>query len=240
MTTVEQLCDSGQMHLCRTDYLAARDDLMEAEQQAWGQKNWDALSRLYLPLQETRRQIRLRCAEGTVCLDLVAQGPDDSMDARHVIENYPQGQLLVAGWGTLDSALQTRRAAAEHGLYIETFLGAVYPASGGRCVVIAPWERALPAVKQYSIVQLTEMLPDCLVLGENELPAGPRPGSAQTFAAVSDLWQRLHQPLLDAAMRQEDALDRAAALRRVLLADEACELAHQYLADCARALQRRK
>src|SRR5204863_359589 len=83
------------------------------------------------PLQEARRQRRQRCGEGVVALDLVPEGPADVVDPHHVLTNYPQGQVLVAGWGTIAPAVELRRLAAERGLYLETFLAAAYPVGAG-------------------------------------------------------------------------------------------------------------
>src|SRR5215217_923309 len=118
-------CERGQEELMRTNYLEAERLLAAAEADAWANRDFDTLARLYMPLQETRRQIRQRCGEGTVCLDLIAQGQGDELDGRHVVENFPHGQLLVAGWGTLEPALTVRKLQREHQLYVETFLAAV-------------------------------------------------------------------------------------------------------------------
>src|SRR5438046_594463 len=87
-------CELGQQQLMRTEYLQAEATLADAEARAWAARDFDTLSRLYMPLQEARRQRRQRCGEGIVCLDLFATGPHDDLDARHVVENYPHGQLL--------------------------------------------------------------------------------------------------------------------------------------------------
>jgi hypothetical protein len=71
------------------------------------------------------------CGEGVVALDLFAQGPEDEIDGRRIVENFSHGQLLVAGWGTFAPAAEVRRLAREHKLYLETFLGAVYPIGAG-------------------------------------------------------------------------------------------------------------
>src|SRR5262245_66303003 len=99
--TVDHLqaqCELGQEELMRTTCLQAERILADAERHAWEQRDYDSLARLYMPLQEARRQRRQRCGEGVVCLDLVAQGPHDHLDGRQVLENYSFGQLLVAGW----------------------------------------------------------------------------------------------------------------------------------------------
>src|SRR4051812_47167319 len=105
-TDLQPLCELGQEQLMRMEYLAAEETLCRAEQIAREQRDFDTLGRLYMPLQETRRQRRQRCGEGIVCLDLIAQDANDHIDGQHVIQNFPHGQLLVAGWGTIEPALK--------------------------------------------------------------------------------------------------------------------------------------
>jgi hypothetical protein len=124
---LHSLCETGQALLMETRYWEAERALARAEAVAWEARDWDALARLYMPLQEARRQRRQRCGEGVVALDLVPEGPADVVDPHHVLTNYPQGQVLVAGWGTIAPAVELRRIIAERGLYLETFLAAAYP-----------------------------------------------------------------------------------------------------------------
>src|SRR4051812_46907570 len=176
---LQQLCETGQALLMETRYLEAERALAAAEHEAWASRDWETLARLYMPLQEARRQRRQRCGEGIVALDLIAAGPDDRIDGLHVVENFPHGQLLVAGWGTIEPAFQVRKHQAEHGLYVETFLGAVFPVSHGRrAVVIVPREEAdLPEPVERTIEELLELLPPhSLVMQEMELPRGSRRG----------------------------------------------------------------
>src|SRR4051794_4103015 len=112
-TSVAELCEQGQAQLMRMEYLAAEATLARAERAAYAATDWDQLSRLYMPLQEARRQRRQRCGEGVVCLDLLAEGPEDKVEGRHVLEHYPHGQLLVAGWGSIEPAKDVRAIAAE-------------------------------------------------------------------------------------------------------------------------------
>src|SRR5437763_3420961 len=157
---LQSLCELGQEQLMRMEYLDAEKTLCEAEKIAFAQRDFDTLARLYMPLQEARRQRRQGCGEGVVCLDLIAQGPEDALDGKHVVENYPHGQLLVAGWGTIEPALTVRRLAREHKLYVETFLAAVYPAGDGRVVVMVPTEDVrLPEPREQPIDQLMRELP---------------------------------------------------------------------------------
>lgn len=239
-TDLQSQCERGQQLLMRTQYLQAERILVAAERQACAAEDYDTLARLYMPLQEVRRQIRQRCAEGTVHLSLTAQGANDQVLARHVIENYPHGQLLVAGWGSIQPALEVRRLARENDLYLETFLAAVYPLHDRRAIVVVPLEEvALPAPQPRTLEQLGALLPaHCLVLSEGQLPELSRPGTPETFAAVAALWERLHQPFLAQADAEPDPRRRIAGYRRTLCVDYACELAHQKLSDVARQLAR--
>jgi len=238
--SLEQLCESGQRLLMEMRYLEAEAVLVRAEALAIHAGDWDTLSRLYMPLQEVRRQRRQRCGEGIVCLDLLAEGPNDCLDARHVLENYPHGQLLVAGWGTIEPALAVRRMAAQHGLYVETFLAATYPTQGGRLIVIVPLEDArLPEPRIISSEAISPQLPpNCLALREDELPRGSRKGTFQTYGQVMTIWERLHRPFLAEADAQSSLLRKTVGYRKTIQVDYACELAHQQLSDVARDLAR--
>ena len=239
-TDLQALCELGQQQLMRTEYLESEATLAAAEVEAWRRRDWDTLARLYMPLQEARRQRRQRCGEGVVALDLIAQGPEDDIDGRRIVENYPHGQLLVAGWGTFAPAAEVRRLQREHKLYLETFLGAVYPIGAGRVLVIAPLEDvAVPDLQPRSIDDLVRRLPaHCLVLNPEELPRGQRRGDTQTFAGVMAMWERLHAPFLAAADATVDPVQRIDGYRTTQRVDYGCELAHQKASDVARQLAR--
>src|SRR5690606_36517741 len=106
--------------------------------------------------------------------------------ADHMMRHYPHGQLLVGGWGTIAPAVELRRLAAEHGLYIETFLAAVYPVGGARAIAIVALDNAkLPPPGETTVDTLLHQLPPgSILLHENELPTGPRRGTAETYAEV--------------------------------------------------------
>lgn len=237
---LQELCEIGQRQLMSMDYLSAEATLVLAESRALASGDFDTLSRLYMPLQESRRQKRQRCGEGVVCLDLIAAGPEDRVDGNRVVENYSHGQLLVAGWGTIEPALKVRELQARHKLYLETFLAAVYPVGAGRAVAIIPLPEAkLPQPTPRSIDELIKLLPaHSIVLSESELPAGIQRGTSQTFAQVMALWERLHSPFLAAADACTDATRRIEGYRKTIRVDYACELAHQRLSGTARKLSR--
>jgi hypothetical protein len=200
-----------------------------------------------MPLQEARRQKRQRCGEGVVCLDLVAQGPDDRVEARRVIENYSHGQLLVAGWGSIEPALEVRRLQNEHALYVETFLGAVYPIATTdktvrpTVVVIVPLQDfPVPDATPRAIDELLRTLPaHSIVIPDRELPRGSRRGDTTTYGEVMAMWERLHAPFLAAADSQPDPVRRMEGYRTTLRVDYACELAHQKLSGVAKELARK-
>jgi hypothetical protein len=239
---LQAMCELGQQQLMRTEYLDAEETLATAEAQAWADRDFDTLSRLYMPLQEARRQRRQLCGEGIVCLDLIAQGPDDVVDGRRVVENYSHGELLVAGWQTMAPAAEVRRLQREHRLYVETFLAAVYPINAGRAVVIAPLEGvALPATSPQSIDDLIRRLPaHCIVLSADELPVGSQKGDTKTFERVMAMWERLHSPFLAAADMQADPVQKIEHYRTTQRVDYGCELAHQKASDVARELARER
>ncbi|HEX2971428.1 MAG TPA: hypothetical protein VHP11_03795 [Tepidisphaeraceae bacterium] len=243
MTTppLQEQCDLGQQELMRMHYVQAERILEQAEQQAWEQRDFDTLARLYMPLQEARRQRRQRCGEGLVRLDLLAQGPDDRLDSQQIIEDYPLGQLLVAGWGSLEPALALRKWQRDRAHYLENFLAAVYPTPQGRVIAIVPLPDAtLPKPQNQPLATLQRLLPPhCLILREAELPKGPRQGTCETYAQVMTLWERLHTPFLAAADAEPDPLRQLEAYRQTLRVDYACELAHQRLTDVAKKLTRK-
>jgi hypothetical protein len=238
---LQDLCERGQEQLMRMEYLSAEQTLCSAERIANELSDFDTLGRLYLPLQEARRQRRQRCGEGVVRLDLLAVDADDRVDGQRIIQHYPHGQLLVAGWGSIQPALEVRQLQQERGLFVETFLGAVYPlGDAARAVVIVPLaDVALPDATPRSIDELLAMLPaHSIVYGEGELPKGDRAGTWETYAEVMAMWERLHAPFLAQADMMRDPRQKIEAYRKTIRVDYACELAHQRLADTARNLGR--
>jgi len=227
----------------RMEYLTAEATLAGAEEMAWRDRDFDTLSRLYLPLQEARRQRRQRCGEGTVCLDLLAEGPGDRLDARAIVDRFPHGQLLIAGWATLEPAVETRRLQCERGLYLDIFLAAAYPSGSSRALVIAPLpDVPLPRADnaRAALSMLTDWPTNCIVGDESMVPRGQRPGTPETYGQVMALWEMLHTPFLEAADAEPDLLTRIEAYRKIIEVDYACELAHQKLSDVAKELARRR
>jgi hypothetical protein len=236
LPNLQSYCEQGQELLERMDYIGAEAALVAAEKLAFEQNDFDTLARLYMPLQEARRQRRQRCAEGIVCLDLI-----DEPRAQETIEKYPHGQLLVAGSGSIKPAVEIRALQKHRGLYVETFLAASYPVGAGRAVVIVPVENvSLPPVDpNRSIDDLIRLLPaHCIVLSEADLPRGPRPGDWKTYAEVMAMWERIHSPFLALADQTVDPLVKIEEYRKTIRVDYACEFAHQRLSDTARKYAR--
>jgi hypothetical protein len=164
---------------------------------------------------------------------------DAAIDADRLIEKYPHGQLLIAGWGTIAPACAFRTLQAQRGLYVDTYLGAVYPAEAAgaaRLVAIVPLDQVtMPPPLPRSIEALASLLPaNAIVLKEDELPV-PRTGDTETYAWTMSLWERLHTPFLAAADNQADLARKMDAYRQTIAVDYACELAHQNLSKAARA-----
>lgn len=238
--SLQDLCELGSEQLIQTSYLDAENTLAGAEAEAWAARDWDTLARLYMPLQEARRQRRQRCGEGVVALDLIAQGANDVLDGQHVVENFPHGQLLVAGWRSIEPAIRVRQLAAEHKLYVETFLGAVFPVGNGIAVVIVPTEDAtLPAGEFATIDALSQALPvNSLVTDGSAIVRGQRKGTPATFGEVMALWERLHVPFLRSADAETDPIRKIEKYRLTTRVDYASELAHQKLSNVAHDLAR--
>jgi len=241
MSDLQELCEIGQQQLMATDYLVAEQTLVQAEAKALASRDWDTLARLYMPLQEARRQRRQRCGEGTVRLDIIAPDASAKLDPEYLVGQYPQGQLLVAGWASIAPAIEVRRLQAARGLYVETFLAASYVVDDARIVAILPREDSLlPPPDPPSVDELIRALPPhSIVIPETELPTGETPGTPQTYARVMAMWERLHAPYLALADATTDPFQRIAAYRRAIDVDYACELAHQKLSDVARTLKAR-
>jgi hypothetical protein len=238
-STLAELCERGSELLIAMDYLGAETALMQAERLALADSDFDALSRLYMPLQEARRQQRQRCGEGIVCLDLCSTGPADRVEARHVLEHYPHGQLLVAGWQSIEPAVKLRELAKQKALYVETFLGAVYKVDGRRLIVIAPFEDSKVPGECATLAELRARAPvGSVCIDDAELPAGPRKGTFQTYGQVMTIWEALAAPFLAATDSLMDPRARIEGYRTTIQVDHACELAHQRLSDAAKLLIR--
>jgi hypothetical protein len=240
MTTeqLQDLCEQGQAALMATDYLLAEKILAQAENAAWDSRDFNTLARLYMPLQEARRQKRQQCGEGFVCLDLVANGVENQPDPRRVTEMYRRGTMLVAGWGTIEPATAVREIARQENLYLETFLAASYAVGGGIAVLIVPSsDVALPESKVSSIDELIRKAPvGALVKNFSDLPRGARTGTPETYAQTMAMWEQLHAPFLAAADATAEPIRKIEAYRKTIRVDYACELAHQRLSETAREL----
>jgi hypothetical protein len=227
---VQNLCDIGQNHLSRMQYLEAEHALSRAETAALSLQDWDALSRLYMPLQEARRQRRQRSGEGAIHLDYLAKNANDSLNGPAIVEEVHQGQTLIAGWASILPGVIARD---QWNLYVDVFVGAVYPMGAEAIVAIIPDTCGvlLPPAQPMSIDALVKRLPPhTLLMTEADLRA------VKTYADTMALWEKLHSPFLAAADATIDPIRKIAAYRQTIRVDYACELAHQRISDTARAL----
>lgn len=242
---LQSLCEQGQDALERTDYLRAELHLVEADRLATRLEDFDTLARLYMPLQEARRQRRQRCGEGIVQLDLIATSADDVPNIDQIVADNPNGQFLIAGWGTAAPAAQARRLWDERRQYAEALLAASLLTRDELAVVIVPFgDVNLPPIEvtsRLSFDALKSQVPHyCHVLRATELPRGQRRGTWQTYAEVMALWECLHQPFLKAADDGVEPLSKIEGYRRTIEVDYACELAHQKLSAVAHQIARER
>lgn len=238
---LQAACERGQEQLIATQYLAAAATLAGVEAVAWEAQDFDALARLYMPLQEAHRQARQRCGEGRVDLHRIATSAADVIDPAEIVADCPHGQLLVAGWGSTAPAAAVRRLAADRHLYVETFLAAAFPAPGGGrpLVAVVPVDGPLPPPVPRPAADLLAALPHgSFLVDADALPPITARGTSATYAVVMALWERLHRPFLAVAEAEPDPLHRMAAFRRTIRVDPAAELAHQHLSTTARDLAR--
>jgi hypothetical protein len=228
---IQALCEIGQEKLMAMEYLQAERTLAQAEELALAQNDFDALSRLYMPLQEARRQKRQRCGEGTIRLDLIAKSPQDKISPQKIAEQFPQGQLLIAGWCTIQPAIELRKLQTARQQYAETLLAAAYPIESSRLIVIVPTEEiALPAPEPMTLDRLLKLLPPhSLTYPADQLPH-------PSYSEVMNIWEQLHRPFLAAADSERDAMRKIHAYRKTIKVDYACELAHQNLSNVAKQL----
>lgn len=230
ISDLQHLCETGQDLLQRMQYLEAEQTLAQAEQLAWVSRDWDSLSRLYMPLQESRRQRRQRCGEGTIRLDFFTDNP---LDAAKTVQQIHQGEILIAGAASIQPALAARLEQSKSNVYVDVFLAAVYAIGAGRIIAIIPdADIALPPNEPMSPDALIRRLPPhSLTLTDSQLQ------SSRTYADTMALWEQLHAPFLAAADAVPDPIRRIDAYRKTISVDYACELAHQRISDTARKLR---
>jgi len=234
-------CELGQQLLMDTRYIEAREALTAAEAVAFQLQDFDTLARLYMPLQEAHRQIRQRCGEGYFNLRALAADSTEALDFEAILHDSKAGQFLVAGWANIEPAKRFREIAKAKLLYAETFLAAVYPLVGGaKVVAIVPTQDvALPDASPRSIDALIKLLPPHTVtLAIDQLPPPQPKGNTQTFGYTMNLWEQLSAPYLAAANIERDPIRKMEMYRKTIAVDSACELAHQYLSDCAAKLSK--
>ena len=227
-------------------YLEAEATLVAAEKIAWDRRDFDTLARgCTCPLQGSLRppSADSRCGEGMICLDLLARGPDDHLDGEKIVEYFPHGQILVAGW---DRSSQRRAcprfAKAREACMWRHFCRGLSDAIRQRIVIVPLPEVRLPgaAGAERGCACWRNCRAQCVIMSESELPHGEHArGNTETYGRVMALWEKLHTPFLAARPdMQVDPIQKIEGYRKTIRVDYACELAHQKLADVARNLGR--
>jgi len=193
----------------------------------WSKSEFETLSRLYMPLQEARRQRRQRCGEGNRLLRfdllkvLAIQIPVQRVLGEvffRPASSSPAGPAFNPHW---KYAGFSRSSTCN----VETFLAAVYPTTEARIIAIAPENSPLASSRSASA---------------RIAPAAPPPAHAflfaatasqgvlaralyQTYSQVMSMWESLHAPFLAAADAEPDPIKKNHAYRRTIGVDYACE-----------------
>ena len=235
---IQSLCEHGQRALLATEYPAAERYLAAAESLAWAAKDYDALARLYMPLQEARRQRRQQSADGPFVTRMLT----DTMEAVELAGDSKRGQFIVAGRASIVPAVLLRMVAAQRGRLFDVPLAVAYRAEGQPFVLIVPTpDTPLPFDLEYTVDSLMRAIPPGSVLTPADaLPPDQKCGDALTFGYMMSLWEKLHAPLLAAADALPDGDAKIEAYRATIRVDYACEFAHQRLSETARRLLRKK
>lgn len=99
---VERLWDLGQRHLAAGRYVSARRHLEAAEQILWRKRDVAALARIYLPLLETRRQLRQLAVDGVIVIG-------DGRAAGKILLSATSGVLVSSDAAAVTGALIASR-----------------------------------------------------------------------------------------------------------------------------------
>ena len=239
---IQSLCEQGQTALLQTDYLQAERHLIAAETLAWDAKDYDALARLYMPLQEARRQRRQRCSDG-VFVTITRRSANETIDPTAIAKDHPIGQLLVAAYGSIGPVTQLRAIADQRRLYLDLPLAASYVVSGQTVVMVAPLpDTELPNADAIDSIDtlLRAAPPHSVIVPLDAIPPDQPHGDARTFGYLMNVWETLHAPFLAMADAATDPLQKLTLYRQTIRVDYACEFAHQRFSDTARLLSRRQ
>lgn len=239
---IESLCAQGQAALLETEYLAAEQALVSAEEMAWAAADYDALSRLYMPLQEARRQRRQFCGDGAF-QTIAAKSQGETLNAEAIADQFPRGQLIVAGFGTIAPAVNLRAVAQARQLYLETPLAAAYDVSGQTVLLVVPTaDVTLPSPEKVgSLDSLLRQSPaHSVIIPLDAIPSNRAKGDSGTFGYLMGVWETLHAPFLALADNAVDPKQKLIGYRQTLRIDYACEFAHQRFSQTARELSRHK
>ena len=220
----QRLWDSGQRLLAIGRYMAARRELEAAEQQAWRRRDAALLSRIYLPLLETCRQVRQQAASALI---LIADFDEFSKRKIQPLIDFGQGTLICSGRAALPICHRFTFFARQKGLSIETLL--IQKTSSGTHV-------CSPGAPQYSAGLRIIWSPDFSRLIDPEPPEKlivplPPPGiyepgaPGQSLARESLLlaWEALALKHIPANIGSTGLWQQMDVLRSIRGIDPACE-----------------
>ncbi len=260
---MNRLWDVGQQHLAAGRYVAARIDLEIAERQAWRRRDAEALARIYLPLLETRRQIRYLAAEGKILIATPAACAPPAMRQFFTATPATAGTLILVA-GRQDSsrarglAKCVRSAVQRAGQCAEVLL-VIQHATENRLVSLADPHFAAGIPVNFTAAP-GPALPDTASLAfAITLPppgtyGGESPGPGEmaresillAWEALALKWQRRHPlkshfapaPHSQAAPDSQSAWQEIDRLRSALRLDPACEPISMRIMSLAESLAR--
>jgi hypothetical protein len=222
----QRLWDAGQRLLAAGRYMAARRELESAEQQAWRQGDAVLLSRIYLPLLETCRQIRQQATDALIVIDNVANSSNRSKIISSMVD-FGQGTLICYGAAARQTCHRMTLLARQRGLSVETLL---LRQSSGKSRLYSEGARqfaaGLPVLWSRDFSNLIEPeIPEKLVV--RFPPPGTyhpgEPGHALARESLLVAWEALAIRHIPSKITSESLWEQIRLLRDIRRIDPACE-----------------
>jgi hypothetical protein len=221
---IEKLWNAGEQLLVHGQYCAARRELEAAEAAAFQRRNAALLTRIYLPLLETCRQVRQLSTDGLISLQVHAP---DHRSARSELKRFAAhgGGVLISGSAKLACTLARRARLA--GCPVECLL---LVRKGDRTHITHPLDAqlisGLPVV--WRPAHDAETLPEppekmCVALPPPGDYVAGMAGHSSTTESILLLYEALALRQIRRRQLPSDGWPLMASLRKIRLIDMACE-----------------
>lgn len=231
--------DTGQRYLAAGLYIAARRALESAESAAFAQRDAASLERIYLPLLEACRQMRLQACQGAIAIGHPRQ-TTNYLPVRKFIENAEAGTLLLGGTGAVRIASRLIRRARCAGQAKEALIWSLRGTRIRLCATAAP--RFTNGVEaQFAVDPQAKITPEML---EKQLLLLPPPGIYAPGSPGHDLakesllvgWEWLALRWQFCHLVKARPWDELAWLRATREVDPACEPVMMRMVEICRLL----